>query len=128
MKDIVTLCRELPASEPEIRERAAEFNPAVWLAIAADMYTSIQGMPDYLNSIADAKAATDAIIASATGGAWWEFWLHNTAGGFHCELHYREGYSIYARVVAQASTEELARSAACVLAAEAMKVDKAATK
>jgi hypothetical protein len=63
MKSILDLCRELPASEPEIRERAGEFNPAVWLAIAADMYAAIQGMPDYLNSIADAKAATDTLIS-----------------------------------------------------------------
>lgn len=146
MKSILDLCRELPASEPEIRARAGGFNNLVaervtgvvccdrWLMLQVTMAGAaygktcnheqcapIQRFPDYLSSITAAKAATDAIIASATGGAWWEFWLHNTASGFHCELHYREGHSIHARVVAQASTEELARSAACVLAAEAMK-------
>jgi hypothetical protein len=146
MKSILNLCEELPASEPEIRARAGEFNNLVaervtgvvccdrWLMLQVTMAGAaygktcnhekcapIQRFPDYLNSITDAKTATDRIIASATGGAWWEFWLHNTAIGFHCELYHREGYSILARVVAQASTEELARSAACVLAAATMK-------
>jgi hypothetical protein len=149
MKSILDLCRELPASEPEIRARAGEFNNLVaervtgvvccdrWsmlqVTMAGVIYgktcnhekcTPIQRFPNYLSSITAAKTATDAIIASATGGAWWEFWLHNTASGFQCELYHREGYSILARVVAQASTEELARSAACVLAAEAMKGGK----
>lgn len=116
MKSIFDLCRELPGSEPELRERAEDFNRAVWLAVADDMYSATRGTPNYLNSIADAKAATDRMIEKG--------WQLN--GGFNpfervwWYLLYRQPITIEVT----ASTEPLARSAAALLAAEAMKGGK----
>lgn len=118
MKSIVDLCREPPDSEPELRERAEEFNRSVWLAVADDMYSATQGTPDYLNSIADAKAATDRMVER---GCWLQ--VTSVGRGYECAITWisPEGdVPPYPQAIIKASTEELARSAACVLAAEAM--------
>lgn len=111
MKSILDLCRSLPDSEPEIREREREFDETVRLATEPETYGR-----QYLRCISDAKAATDAVCAMGyrleilySGGRWTvEFYRLPT-----------KDTVISAEVFA--STEELARSAACVLAAEAMK-------
>lgn len=127
MKSIFDLCRELPASEPELRGRAGEFNRAVWVAVSKNMYSAIQGTPDYLNSIADAKAATDRMIETA--GTTLNIHFDHVNRLYFVEIRRsrktggNEWTSDYVRdqVQALASTEELARSAAALLAAEAMK-------
>ena len=118
MKSIPDLCRLLPDSEPEIRARADEFNRAIWLAVAKDMYTATQGTPDYLNSIADAKAATDTMIAK---GCWLR--IVCVGRGYECAITWvnQDGRIQTPDIILRASTEELARSAAALLASEAIK-------
>lgn len=130
-KSILDLCRLLPDSEPEIRKRWAEFNVEVAEKVMRlnrsdyaykdtdgreQYFATDSAAPDYIDTIADAKAATDAVCAMGyrleilySGGRWTvEFYRLPT-----------KNTVISAEVFA--STEELARSAACVLAAEAMK-------
>jgi hypothetical protein len=107
MKSIPDLCRLLPASEPEIRERECEFDEVVRLA--TDPETTGR---QYLRRITDAKAATDAIIARYVKITKYADSKWVVVVGMPGEV---DG------VCAEASTEELARSAAALLAAEALK-------
>jgi len=121
VKSIIDLCRELPGSEPELRGRAEEFNRAVWLAVSKDMYSATQGTPDYLNSIAGAKAATDRMIER---GCWLQ--VISVGRGYECAITWisPEGdVPPYPQAIIKASTEELARSAAALLAAEASRTE-----
>lgn len=120
MKSILDLCRQLPDSEPEIREREREFDETVRLATEPETYGR-----QYLRCISDAKAATDAMIAKG-----WQFDCgtvgydaDNWSAAFRRPRQGVDKPHKFDRecVAAAASTEELARSAACVLAAEAMK-------
>ena len=150
MKSILDLCRELPASEPVIRERAREFGAVLgekvlswqWRVSAGtgrrclyppgrypahmreladgaeDLVTDWDGMPlpDPF-SIADAKAATDAMRAKL-----WTFYIQAEydLDFTSCKM-WTWGKGQVIEVLAEASTEELARSAAALLAAEAMR-------
>lgn len=110
MNTIIELCHALPDSETELRERASEFNEAVRLATDPRTFGR-----NFLNNIADAKAATDAM--SARG-----YWFRCQLSLPHCDcwlavLQAKGGGIQYS---AYASTEELARSAAAYLAALAM--------
>lgn len=154
MKSILDLCRDLPASEPETRERAREFGAVLgekvlgwqWRVSAStgrrclyplgrhpahmreladgaeDLVTDWDGMPlpDPF-SIADAKTATDAMIARGclifTVGI--DPTLHK------CEITFHDlDTQVKWEVGAYATTEELARSAAALLAAEVMKGER----
>lgn len=148
MKTILQLCRELPDSEPEIRERAHElgallaenclgwqwrknyltgrrclFRPGSATPLFQDMADGSElivcnwdeiRMPD-CNSITDAKAATDAIVAQG-----WQFDCGTV--GYPADAW----SATFLRpdqecLSALASTMELAMSAAALLASEAMK-------
>jgi len=63
-KTIIELCRALPDSEPELRSRADEFNLAVLCAVFGVNIAREIAPGDFapLGSIADAKAATDALL------------------------------------------------------------------
>lgn len=115
MKSILDLCRELPASEPEIREREREFDEAVRLATEPET-TDRQ----YIRSISDAKTATDAMIARE-----FKMYVEIAARCYACTL-FRTKYGDWPDVftTARASTEPLARAACALLAAEAMKGEK----
>lgn len=129
-KTILDLCRELPdaAAEAELRTRAKEFNAeACWRVLNRpvskvlgwDRYETNNGTepPDCLDNIADAKAATDAVIAR--GIAEYHHWVFRCFGfqanEWTCEFE-RES-----KVSVTASTEQLARAACALLAAEAMR-------
>jgi len=116
MKSILDLCRQLPGSEPELRERAEELDEAVRLATEPET-TGRQ----YLRCIADAKDATDATVQKG-----FDCHIYTIDGSKYTVTHDLEGAPADDPVVvhATASTEELARSAAALLAVEAMKGGK----
>lgn len=122
MKSIIDLCRQLPASEPELRERESEFDEAVRLATEPETTGR-----RYLRSITDAKAATDRMIETA--GTTLNIHFDHVNRLYFVEIRRsrrtgeNEWTSDYVRdqVQALASTEELARSAAALLAVDAMK-------
>lgn len=128
MKSILDLCRSLPDSEPEIRERAEEFNQTIQALAPELMFRrSVGAIPNWDN-IADAKAATDAMIAHGFGfelelfssGNWFAEMSRSNSG-----QQSREPLAAMALPMVRcnviASTMELAMSAAALLAAEAMK-------
>lgn len=124
MKSIIELCRGLPDSESEIRERATEFNFEIATAIFSatarrDSTGRIEGIRfagfqdtdrHYLNRIADAKAATGAICARAG----WFLEIYDRGDRWTVSLANEHG-----EIAVTASTEELARAACALLAAEA---------
>ena len=170
VKTIIELCRELPGSEPELRERHKEFcidvaekclgwhlvyvvaySPSHFigghfqsrddcaakcqpdqfaLALWANGSESTFGKNEFnwnpLSKIAHAKTATDAMIARG-----WQFdcgTVDYAIDDWSVALRRpRQGVDKPHKfdrecIVAEATTEPLARSAAALLAAEAMKV------
>lgn len=112
-KTILDLCRELPdaAAEAELRARARDFNLEVERVVIVPTAWRAR---DYMSNIADAKAATDAVIARigvwficGFDGARWRVKLHSEEDGWEAEV--------------AASTEQLARAACALLATEAMR-------
>jgi len=79
-------------------------------------------VPDYLNSIAAAKAATDAMTGRGCGHYMREIY-DGRRRLVRWRIYFPHGQMIDLERYAEAAalTEELARSAACVLAAEAMR-------
>jgi hypothetical protein len=110
-KSIIDLCRSLPNSEPELRARADEF------CLEIEKHVQVPTAwrrRDYVNNIADAKAATDTILSKK------ESWMLIGYDGQYWRVQMRgviDEWQVYVR----ATTEELARSAACVLAVDAMR-------
>jgi len=124
-KTILDLCQSLPDSEPELRARADEFNLAVLCAVFGVNIAREIAPGDFapLSSIADAKAATDALKAccifrvtvygdlSCTATAQiWEVSADNDGAWVEKKEE----------VEVEASAEELARSACALLAANAL--------
>lgn len=115
---IIELCRLLPGSEPELRARADEFNLAIEQALQVPTRWTAR---DYMNNIADAKAATDAVLA--LGAKSLEIYCREAAA-YSCAVlvpNSSRGYVEWVNVEAEASTEPLARSACALLAANAIK-------
>lgn len=111
---ILELCRALPDSEPELRARADEFNLAIEQALQVP---TRWGARDYVSNIADAKAATDALVVDG-----WRLKLTTEPNGrVWCGLQKgkpRNSNPLDVDVVA--STEPLARSACALLAADVL--------
>lgn len=136
MKTILDLCEALPDSEPELRERADEFNkeiaekvmgwrvhcdPAFFVTATGDICCN-RSLWYPMGSITDAKAATDALIGRGfririeCAKGWWNVWLY-----WPLDSTDPKGVTWIA-----APDEPLARSAAAYLAAmaEAFPLDK----
>ncbi len=113
-RTILELCQALPDSEAELRARADEFNLAVEQALHIPTRWAAR---NYVDNIADAAAATDALIALG-----WHFGLERGRGNWCAE--FCSGFDSFGipalRVEAEATTESLARSAAAYLAAMAI--------
>jgi len=119
-KTIIELCRALPDSEAELRARADEFNETVYLSLGSPEGQRDRIMPDYIGSIADAKAATDALLK--LGARSLEIYCRD-ADAYCCGVLVRNlscGYAKWVKAEAEASTEPLARSACALLAANAL--------
>ena len=116
-KTILDLCRELPTSEAELRARADEFNEAVYLLLGSPEGKHDRVLPDYIGSIAAAKAAADALI-----GRGFRIRIECTKGLWNVWLYWPLDSSDPKKVMwLAASTEEAARSACALLAANAMR-------
>lgn len=138
-KTIIELCKGLPATESELRARAEEFGREMALKVMgwgihsrntvfyvdpAKVDSVIESKDirhnrnkyNPLNNIADAKAATDAV---GKRGATFRVTI-NRDGSALVEAQCWSGDEIIAEVRAEASTEECARAAAALLAADAM--------
>ncbi len=106
---ILDLVRALPASEPALRARKDEFNHAVWEAIGAP---SPELAPfDYMDDVYRAKAATDALRVRG-----YSMRLMEVYNGIDHLIRCRFYSPRWKQVEADASTEELSRSAAALLA------------
>lgn len=116
MKTILELCAGLPATEGELRERELEFNQALWLALGTEtaLYPSLAS---YMDDIADAKAATDALLKRK-----WRFSLNWDGIEWEAELYWARNAALdgLIDVTATASTMPLTMSACALLAASAI--------
>jgi len=109
---ILDLVRALPASEPELRARKDEFNRAVWLAVGVGVPESVLGAFDYMDDIQHAKAATDALVARGYSMRLMEIY-NGKDQLIRCRIY---SMDCLKSIDADALTEQLARSAAALLA------------
>lgn len=114
---IEQLCRRLPESEGQVRKRWPEFGEELTRALGVtDMFFYPVGHADYADNIKAAKHVTDALRRKC-----WAYSVQVECDADYavCKMWTLEKGQIV-EVEAAASTEELARSAAALLAAHAM--------
>lgn len=115
---ILELCRRLPESEPPLRARWSEFGEELSRAIGVtDFFFYPVGHKADADNIKAAKHVTDTMTARGC-------WLQVVCVGhrYECAITWalRGGsYPSDPQVIIKASTEELARAAAALLAAHA---------